>query len=132
MQNLRGTMSKKKNENEIMATSLFVSRSQFKMRVLADSFVRGKRADVALNLLSTSALKRALPMEKLLRSAVANALQKTNLSANELRVKRIIVDQGPMRRYFKTGAMGRANIQKKRSSHMEIILEPYIYENKKV
>jgi large subunit ribosomal protein L22 len=107
-----------------VATSHFIPRSHFKMRPLADALVRGKRADVALNLLKTSALKKALPLEKLLKSAISNALQMGNLKDTELLVKSVCVDQGPMRRYFKPGAMGRANVQKKRFSHLKIVLEP--------
>ena len=40
-----------------------------------------------------------------------------------LMIKDIRVDQGPIFRYFKPGAMGRANIQRKRFSHMSVILE---------
>ena len=38
-------------------------------------------------------------------------------------IKDIRVDQGPMFRYFKPGAMGRANIYRKRLSHMSVIVE---------
>lgn len=107
------------------ATSLFVPRSHFKMRPLADSLVRGKRVDVALSLLATSSLQKAFPMEKLLRSAAANAQYASNLQPHELMVKEITVDQGPMQRYFKPGAQGRANMQRRRFSHMKIILAPY-------
>jgi large subunit ribosomal protein L22 len=109
---------------EFVATSLFVPRSQFKMRPLADSLVRGKRVDVALSLLATSALKKALPLEKLLKSAVANATYHSKLVSSELIVKEVKIDQGPMQRYFKPGAQGRANMQRRRFSHMKIVLAP--------
>jgi ribosomal protein L22 len=43
---------------------------------------------------------------------------------SELTIKAIRVDEGPMHRYFKPGAMGRTNIYRKRLSHIEILLEP--------
>lgn len=109
-----------------VAKSLFVPRSQFKLRPLADSFVRGKRVDVALNLLATSALKKAIPLEKVIRSAAANAAYQSNLLPADLMVKEVRIDQGPMRRYFKPGAMGRANVHRKRFSHLEVVLELFV------
>jgi len=110
--------------NTFVAKSLFVPRSHFKIRALADSFVRGKRVDVALNLLATSALKKAIPIEKVIKSAAANAAYHSQLELADLIVKEIRIDQGPMQRYFKCGAMGRANLQRRRFSHIEVILEP--------
>ena len=45
------------------------------------------------------------------------------LIPRDLVIKDIRVDQGPMFRYFKPGAMGRANIYRKRLSHMSVIVE---------
>ena len=42
---------------------------------------------------------------------------------NTLYTKEVRVDQGPVIKYFKPGAQGRANIQRKRMSHIEIILD---------
>ena len=63
------------------------------------------------------------PVKKLLASAVANAKNLKDVDATQLRVKEIRVDQGPMYRYFKPGAMGRANVQRKRFSHLSVVLE---------
>lgn len=97
--------------------------SPFKLRPLAD-VIRGKSVDYALRWLATSALKRATPIKKMIESAAANAKQLKNVERESLIVKEIRVDQGPTVRYFKPGAMGRANVQKKRFSHLSVILEP--------
>lgn len=96
--------------------------SPFKLRPLVD-VIRGKSAAFALQWLKTISLKRSDPVRKVLESAVANAKFKQNLPLEQLHIKDIRVDQGPTYRYFKPGAMGRANIQRKRFSHISVILE---------
>lgn len=108
---------------QFVAKARYVRISHFKMRPLAD-VVRGKNVAYALNWLSTCALKKAVPIQKLIQSAAANAKSLQNLDSNELVVKEIRVDQGPMFRYFKPGAMGRANIYRKRLSHVSVVVEP--------
>lgn len=56
-------------------------------------------------------------------SAAANAKHLNNIDASDLFIKEIRVDQGPMFRYFKAGAMGRSNIYRKRFCHMHVVLE---------
>jgi large subunit ribosomal protein L22 len=85
--------------------------------------LRGKSVAYALNWLSASETRRVAPIRKLIESATANARSLQNVEPSQLTVKSICVDEGPIFRYFKPGAMGRANIQRKRLSHMKIILE---------
>lgn len=101
----------------------YISYSPFKLRPLAD-VVRGKTARYAIQWLNTSSLKRAVPMKKLIESAVANAKNLQDVELDALRVKELRVDQGRTQRYFKPGAMGRANIQRRRFSHISVVLEP--------
>lgn len=108
---------------QFIAKARYVRTSHFKMRPLVD-VVRGKNVAYALNWLSTCALKKAVPIQKLIESAVANAKSLQNLDSSELVIKDIRVDQGPMFRYFKPGAMGRANIYRKRLAHLSVIVEP--------
>ena len=99
--------------------------SPFKLRPIAD-VVRGKDVNYALAWLNTLPLKRAKPMVKVIASAVANAKSRQNINADALIIKEIRVDQGPMYRYFKPGAMGRANIYRKRFSHVNVIVESMV------
>lgn len=107
---------------QITAKAKYIRLSPYKIRPLAD-VVRGKTALYALNWLATCSVKKAVPLKKLIESAVANAKHNNNVEINALLVKDIRIDQGPIIRYFKPGAMGRANIYRKRLSHMSVILE---------
>jgi len=96
--------------------------SPYKLRPLVDA-IRGKNVGYALNVLVTTPLKKAVPIKKLIQSAAANAKNLKNIEAQELVIKDIRVDEGPMFRYFKPGAMGRAEVQRRRFSHISVVLE---------
>lgn len=107
---------------QITAKAKYIRFSPYKVRPLAD-VVRGKSAVYALNWLATCSVKKAVPLQKLIESAVANAKHNNNVEVGKLFVKDVRIDQGPIVRYFKPGAQGRANIQRKRLSHMSVVLE---------
>jgi large subunit ribosomal protein L22 len=104
------------------ARALNIRFSPFKLRPIAD-VIRGKNAQYALSWLATLPLKRAVPIAKVVSSAMANAKYQKNVEADQLKIKEIRVDQGPAYRYFKPGAMGRANVYKKRFSHISVTVE---------
>lgn len=108
---------------QVSAKARYIRYSPYKLRPLAD-VVRGKNVEYALQWLETSGLKRSVPVTKIIESAAANAKQLHSIDKEQLIVKEIRVDQGPMYRYFKPGAMGRANIYRRRFSHMIVIVEP--------
>lgn len=110
---------------QFVAKSRYVRCSPFKLRPLVD-VVRGKNVKQALAWLATSQWKRAEPIKKIIESAAANARNLQNVEPVELAVKEIRVDQGPAYRYFKPGAMGRANIYRRRFSHISVVLEPVV------
>lgn len=112
---------------QFVAKARYVWYSPYKLRPLAD-VVRGKNAVYALNWLSIYNNKRANPLKKLIESAVANAHNLKSVKAEQLAIKEIKVDQGPIHRYFKPGAMGRAMIQRKRLCHISVILESTVKE----
>lgn len=107
---------------KFVAKAKFIHYSPYKLRLLAD-VIRGKNALYAVNWLSIYKVKRTIPIKKTLESAIANAKNLKNIDVKDLFVKEIRVDQGPMFKYFKPGAMGRANPQTKRLSHISIIVE---------
>jgi large subunit ribosomal protein L22 len=108
---------------QFTAKARYINFSPYKLRPIVD-VVRGKDAQYALNWLSTVAVKRVDPITKTVASAVANAKHSsTDLQASDLMIKDIRVDQGPILKYFKPGAMGRSNIQRKRFSHISVTLE---------
>lgn len=106
---------------QFTAKARFVRYSPYKLRPLAD-VVRGKSASYALAWLETYKNQRALPLQKVLASCVANA-QTMNVAQENLVVRQICVDQGPIHRYFKPGAQGRAMPQRKRLCHISVVLE---------
>ncbi len=67
--------------------------------------------------------KAALPILKLLKSAVASAANNFNLPSENLRVLNIFVDEGPKLKRFRARAFGRAGAIHKKTSHITLILE---------
>ncbi len=107
---------------ESKAIFKFVRVSPRKARRVID-LLRGKTATEALILLKYIPYKAAMPIEKVLKSAMANAEQQnTKLDIDKLKIKTALVDHGPIMRRTDTRAMGRANIIKKRTCHIKIIL----------
>jgi len=107
---------------QFIAKAKYIHYSPYKLRPLVD-VIRGKDARYALDWLATYSSRRVSPVYKVLKSAVSNAKSLQNLPAEELMIKDFRVDQGPIFKYFKPGAMGRATILRKRFSHLSIILE---------
>jgi large subunit ribosomal protein L22 len=88
------------------------------------SLVRGKQVGAALNILKFTRKHAAKPLEKLIKSAIANAtdLSKGEVDIDTLYVKQISVDQGPSQRRYMPRAMGRATRVNKKSSHVHVVL----------
>lgn len=103
------------------AKAKYVHYSPYKLRPIAD-VIRGRDVTYALDWLSVYKVKRAEPILKTLKSAVANANDLSKLSPKELVVKEIRIDHGPTIKYFKPGAMGRSNPYRKRMSHISIVV----------
>jgi large subunit ribosomal protein L22 len=102
----------------------FVRTGPRKLRRVADA-IRGKSVRDALVLLKFADVYAAEPIEKLLRSAVANAANNHDLNTDELYVARITVDGGPGGRFTKRldpRAQGRAYFKRRRLSHVTVIV----------
>lgn len=104
------------------AAHRFAHISARKVRPLAD-LVRGKRADEALNILRYQPHRGARMLEKVIRSAMANAEDRRATNLNRLTVVDVRVDQGPMFRRLRPRARGMAAILKKRMSHIRVALK---------
>ncbi len=107
---------------EYKAIAKFLRYSPYKLRPIVDN-VRNKTAESALVWLSAYANRRVVPIKKVIESAVANAKQRDGHNARALIIKKIYVDEGPMYRYFKPGAQGRAQVQRKRMCHISVTLQ---------
>lgn len=86
------------------------------------NLIRYKNAGDALIFLRFMPYRGARFVEKLLKSAMANAEQKNAVNPEAMKIVRAFVDQGPTMKRLETRAMGRANIIKKRTSHITLIL----------
>ena len=112
---------------EAMAKASHVRISPRKMRLVVD-LIRGLNVEDALVILQGKQKKASPIVEKLLRSAVANALytgvdeEDKGFTVDDLVVKRAFVDGGPMMKRFRPRSMGRANRIRKRTSHMTIVV----------
>jgi large subunit ribosomal protein L22 len=109
------------------ATQRTTRQSPYKMRLVIDQ-IRGKDVNEALGLLRFSKKHAAKQIEKVLNSAVANAEFKAregneSIDVDTLYISHAIVNEGPALRRFMPAAQGRATPIRKRTSHVEIILD---------
>ena len=93
-----------------------------KVRFVAD-LLRGLTVTEAEAQLLIHNRRSAAPLLKLLRSAVANAVNNQKISPDSLRVKEIFVGQGTMLKRFMPRAQGRAAAIHKKFSHVTLVLE---------
>lgn len=93
-----------------------------KVRVFAD-LIRGKSADQALDILRYHPNRGARMLEKVLKSALANAEDRRAANLGGLHVVEVRVDGGPMIKRMKPKSRGMAAIIKKRMSHISLALE---------
>lgn len=96
-----------------------------KVRLVAD-LVGGMDADEAAAQLVHLRKGAALPIRKLLHSAVANAEHNAKLDRANLFVRQVIVNQGATLKRFQPRAFGRATPLRKRTSHITIVLDEHV------
>lgn len=109
---------------ESVARSNYVKQSPRKMRVVVD-VVRGQKVGIALNYLHFSPQKASYVIEKTLRSAVANFMQKSDdskVDPESLKIKEISVNGGPVMKRFRAASMGRASRLRKPTCHLNIVV----------
>ena len=112
---------------EVRARLKNLRMSASKGRLVAD-MVRRKSCESALTILGASSRRASRPIEKLIRSAVANAHQqnerhKAGIDIDNLYVKTITVDEGTRMWRIRPRAMGRAFWIKKTLSHVTVVLD---------
>lgn len=99
-----------------------------KVRLIAD-LVRGKKIKDALTKLSFLPKKAALPMKKLLESALANAKNR-EIDENILTVKEIRVDNAGMFKRYRPVSRGRSHPIRRRNSHISVTLSDEVTSKK--
>ncbi len=92
-----------------------------KVRLIVD-LVRGKGALKALQQLEFVIRRPALPVSKLIRSAIANAENNFNMVASNLYIKEFYVDEGVKLKRYQPKAMGAVGEIQKKTSHLRLTL----------
>lgn len=106
---------------EAKAVLRYVRVAPRKARLVVD-LIRGKNAATAMTVLKFTQRHAARVVEKVLKSAIANAEQKSVGDIDSLVVSRGYVDGGPTLKRFQPRAMGRASTIHKRTSHITLVL----------
>lgn len=104
-----------------IAKNRYIRISPRKVRYVANA-IRGKSVREALAILSVTTRGAVRVVEKTLKSAVSNAVEKKIGNPNELVISEIFVDVGPIAKRMQPRAMGRAYSIKKRTSHLTIVV----------
>jgi len=107
---------------ETRAVAKYVRISPHKVRLLTNILVGKKVAD-ALGILKFTPKRAAKVVEKTIKSAVANAEQHPDVDVDNLYVKQIYADPGPLLKRIRPRAVGRAYRIRKRTSHIVVILD---------
>jgi large subunit ribosomal protein L22 len=108
---------------EARAVHRYIGSSPRKMRLLID-LIRGMNVEKAIEILHFHKKHASNDAEKVLRSAVANLMQKDEqrLEPSDLYVKEAYVNQGPTIKRISPAPMGRAYRIRKRSCHLTIVV----------
>jgi len=111
---------------EARAMQRTARQSPYKMRLVIDQ-IRGQSVNNALALLAFSKKHAAKQIEKVVKSAVANAehlarAENATLDVDDLFIKYAVINEGPKLKRWTPAAMGRATPILKRTSHVEIIV----------
>lgn len=104
------------------AIAKYVRISSRKVKVVID-LIRGKSVAEAKAILAFTPKAASEPVLKVLNSAVANAENNLDMSADQLFVAEVFANQGPTLKRFRPRAQGRASRIRKRTSHITVILD---------
>jgi len=107
---------------EARAQARYVRIAPRKVRIVLD-LIRGKKVDEALSILRFTPKAASPILEKLLRSAIANAENNFNMNRDALYISQCYADQGPILKRYRPRAQGRAFSIHKKTSHITIVLK---------
>ena len=107
---------------EARATLKFARISSRKVKIVAD-LIRGKDVDEALAIMKFTPKASSEVLEKLLKSAIANAENNHDMKSENLYVAEIYANQGPTLKRIRPAAKGSAVRIRKRTSHITIVLK---------
>ncbi len=93
-----------------------------KVKIVID-LIRGKDVLEALAILKFTPKAASPLVEKLVKSAMANAENNHNMDASKLYIAEIYANQGATMKRIRAATQGRANRIRKRTSHIEVVLK---------
>ena len=93
-----------------------------KVKIVID-LIRGKDVKEALAILKFTPKAASPLVEKVLKSAIANAENNFSMNADKLYIAEIYANQGPTMKRIRAATQGRANRIRKRTSHVEVVLK---------
>lgn len=99
-----------------------IKTSPQKARLVVDT-IRGKHVEEAINILEFQPKAVSKDIQKLIKSAAANAENNFELDVDKLVVTEAFVDQGPVLKRMRPRAQGRGFPIKKRTSHITVVLK---------
>ena len=107
---------------EARAKATYVRISPRKVKIVLD-LIRNKPLDEAVAIAHFTTKSAAEPIEKLLKSAAANAENNHNMDKSNLYVAECYVCPGPIMKRIRPRAQGRAFRIEKRTSHITVVLK---------
>lgn len=107
---------------EARATLNYARISARKVKIVAD-LIRGKDVDEAISIVKFTPKASSEVIEKLLKSAIANAENNHEMKRESLYVAEIFANQGPTLKRIRPAAKGSAVRIRKRTSHITIVLK---------
>ncbi|WP_031517207.1 50S ribosomal protein L22 [Desulfofalx alkaliphila] len=107
---------------EAKAIAKFIRISPRKVRQVVD-LVRGKEIEEALAILKHTPKRGSAAVVKVINSAAANAEHNYEMNKDNLYIAEAYVDQGPTLKRYKPRAYGRADLMRKRTSHITIVVK---------
>ena len=110
------------DEKKAVATLKYARISSRKVKIVAD-LIKGKDAQDALAIVKFTPKAASEIIEKLLKSAIANAENNHGMNSSKLYVAEIYANQGPTLRRIRPAAKGSAVRIRKRTSHITIVLK---------
>jgi large subunit ribosomal protein L22 len=116
-------MAATETRQEVKAAAKWVRISPRKARLVVEH-IRGRSVPEARTVLAFTPRAAAREVEKLLKSAVANAEANHDLIGDDLVVTAAYVDEGPMFKRWRARARGRAARIRKRTCHITLKLAP--------
>ena len=109
-------------QKEAKAILRYARISSRKVKIVAD-LIRGKKVDEALAIVKFTPKASSVIIEKLLKSAIANAENKHGMNRGNLVVSEIYANQGPTLKRIRPAAKGSAVRIRKRTCHITIVVK---------